>query len=425
MLKGMRTNRAGMISLLALAVFLATLVLALAGLVRVLPAFLSWSHPDDLIPYYNAATALNAGNSPYVYGYLYPPFFAAVLRPLATLSLETASGAWLVLNLLAMLITAGLGTKILGSGRAAFPIALAIVVLIPASSETLLYGQVNLLIALLIVGSLYFASQSPPQSGSDMIAGALLGLAVAIKVYPIMIAIAFIIRRRYRSLLSMLVTLGCTVVIGLLLGGGPENTIYYFANLLPGLMGTWNPFPMNQSVYGVAARFFSVNTFEFPVFTADNFVTVTSYPLINMPEIGRILAQLLSAAVLISSCLVLFGRVRSTGGRLPIYADFAILVSASLITSPITWDYYYSLLVVPYLAVLASLRLSRPIPWLVVALSMFFIAVQRYWRPLVVYVNSPFLALFGFLGVSMLWVLLLYKVASGRLDTGSQIGPIT
>lgn len=420
MLREMRLSASGFMSYIGLGIFLLALGLALAGLIRVLPAFLLVSEPVDLSVFYEAARSLNAGRTPYVPGYLYPPFFAVLVRPLATLSLATASIIWLLLNLVAMVAAAALSARFVRASRGAFFVALVTITLIPASSSTLLLGQVNLLVTLLVVGTLVICLRSPLDSRSEFIAGSLLGLAIAIKVFPIRIAASFIIRRRFYAILAMLLTLFGTIVLGILFGGGVENTIYYFTDLLPKLISQSASNPENQSLYGVVARLFSSTTHRFAVLTDDNFVTVTLLPFINIPEAGKVIGQLLSGTILILSCLAILLGLKQTRGKLPFYSDFAVLILASLIASPISWDYYYTLLSVPYLVVSVSQLMSRQSIRVGLALSMLLVAVERYWRPLLVYTNSPWVTLFGFVGVTIMWAIVVYgvvQISSSRKES--------
>lgn len=73
--------------------------LFLVGLLRALPAFTQIAFQFDFDYYLRAAGAINKGQSPYqVTGYIYPPFFAAALRPLAWFPKATAHLAWFGVN---------------------------------------------------------------------------------------------------------------------------------------------------------------------------------------------------------------------------------------------------------------------------------------------------------------------------------------
>ncbi|NJM09126.1 DUF2029 domain-containing protein [Candidatus Gracilibacteria bacterium] len=109
----------------------------------------------DFATYYLAAQALNAGRSPYdatvIEGlaqqagvphaaYLYPPLFAAVLRPLALLPFPLANALWLIFNLALFLLGVLLLSRLLALPRRWLPLLLLGSLLVPALHHTLELG---------------------------------------------------------------------------------------------------------------------------------------------------------------------------------------------------------------------------------------------------------------------------------------------
>ena len=143
-------------------------LLALIGLVRVLPALCGQGDaPFDFANYYRAASALNEGRPLYGAGYLYPPFFAAILRPRAALPLPMAANVWNAVNILMACLIPVFVARIAVPGMARlrhYACAFALTWLIPATYESILLGQVNLLIAASLCGTVMLTQSRRTQS---------------------------------------------------------------------------------------------------------------------------------------------------------------------------------------------------------------------------------------------------------------------
>ncbi len=116
-------RRATIVTEILLALFTAALIMG--GFIRILPTLIRQPGSYDFAAYYVAARVLNAqdvlyddarmadaatiGSEKVAFPrYIYPPFFAALLRPLATLPFITASRIWFVFNLVCLWSAIGL-----------------------------------------------------------------------------------------------------------------------------------------------------------------------------------------------------------------------------------------------------------------------------------------------------------------------------
>src|SRR5262245_8940162 len=101
---------------LSVSVSIVAIILAIAGFVRILPSLIRVPDNYDFAAYYVAARALNANyplyDDTYMANaaitsegivrfpkYIYPPFFAIVLRPIGLLSFYQAKTLWFFLNI--------------------------------------------------------------------------------------------------------------------------------------------------------------------------------------------------------------------------------------------------------------------------------------------------------------------------------------
>jgi hypothetical protein len=404
----------------AYAVLAGTLLLAIVGFARVLVPLLRVPSQLDFGAYYVAARLLNADLNVYQASaanhvalgiahiphtsYIYPPFFAVLLRPLALLSYRDAEIVWFCCNVLLLGVVCLLLAPLLRISWRWSAVLFGASVVVPAVYDTWLLGQVSILLTALLLASLLLTYTPMPTVRRDVVAGLLLGLAVAIKLYPLVLVGVYLRHRRWRVLQGIMYSLGGAFVVGTLWGGGWSTTWYWFTDVLPAT-STMAPFPANQSLRGVVERFFTATTFQVPVLNAQNITTVVLTPIVDSPKIALILVLGGSALILFVTIGVMLQRSAQPDEQaLPL--DFALATTVMCLVTPVVWDLYYVHLLFP-LALLASVYRDRSGVLWAVALACLFLVLQRYWRYSLLYVQSPWFMMCGFLAVSLLWVMLL------------------
>ena len=191
---------------------------------------------NDFPLYWQAARDLLAGRSPYdvatgLHGYVYLPWFAWALTPLALLPLAFAAWCWYVANLA---FTWFAGRRLLAAMReAAVPahpvtIALAALPLAGLFHDNLMLGQANLLLLLLVALTVSGAARGVP-----------LGLAAVLKMPAAVLALPLALRARWRALLGAAVAVVVTVGLPLLVPGGVERLGEWRAKVIaPAAAGT-------------------------------------------------------------------------------------------------------------------------------------------------------------------------------------------
>jgi alpha-1,2-mannosyltransferase len=177
-----------------------------------------------------ARTAANPAAAVYAVGdwappYAYPPFFAAVLTPLARLPFETAATIWragVVLCLVGCIPLLGQLARVeSGQGVPAWRTwglgVLALLFFNPAH-ETLLLGQIGALI--LVLSSAGLVCMQKRTFTWDTAGGILLGLATAVKVFPGVFLLYALARRRWGAVAGGAAAfVGCFLLGGVTLGG--------------------------------------------------------------------------------------------------------------------------------------------------------------------------------------------------------------
>ncbi|WP_433301241.1 glycosyltransferase 87 family protein [Actinoplanes sp. CA-030573] len=182
------------------------------------------------------------------YGFTYPPFAALVLSPLAITSWPVAVAAALVLNAAAVtLLIRWYFVPILRRRGCPLwtPCALMFLgfLVFEPSRDTFSYGQVNLLLLVLVCGDL-----RSRRSG-----GIGIGLAAAIKLTPVIFIGYLVLSRRYRQAATASVTAVLATVLALLAAPDASREFWTDAFWDTGRIGELY-YVSNQSLRGVVAR---------------------------------------------------------------------------------------------------------------------------------------------------------------------------
>ncbi|MDT0533167.1 glycosyltransferase family 87 protein [Micromonospora sp. DSM 115977] len=187
-------------------------LVALLALAAVLPAlYLPGLVHDffDLKIYMRAMDWWAAGNPLYDYVqpdrvqgelyFTYPPFSALLLRPFALLPLGATVAIFTVLTGLAVVVTTRwlLAPVIARHGLPrvfSLTVAVLLVLAVESTRETITFGQINMLLVVLILADLLFAVPR-----ASRWAGVGVGLATALKLFPGIFIVYLLATRRWRA----------------------------------------------------------------------------------------------------------------------------------------------------------------------------------------------------------------------------------
>ncbi|MBV9282118.1 MAG: DUF2029 domain-containing protein [Chloroflexi bacterium] len=185
--------------------------------------FLRLSHVEARLVY---PLTLQNGVLPY----LYPPYFALIVAPLAKLPYSAAYLIWLLVNCAVLLATLfALERCGLLGRRAATAARLASICSLPVVM-TLALGQVSILICALLTLS-YCASRN----GREELAGVALALALIKPPYVLPVLVVLVAQRRWRSPAAFALTCVVLLAAPIPLLGASIDTIY--AHLLAAVTG--------------------------------------------------------------------------------------------------------------------------------------------------------------------------------------------
>lgn len=187
------------------------------------------------------------------YGFTYPPFAALTMLPMAYVGWHVAIAISLVLTVGASLtvvywFVAPMARRHGWTPWFAVAIAACLLAVFEPLRETLLFGQVNALLLLLVVADLLLLVR-----GNRSLAGVGIGIATAIKLTPGIFIVYLLITRRYRA---AIVAGGATLAATLLAGAvAPDASREFWTDALwdTSRVGS-QAFVSNQSLSGVIYR---------------------------------------------------------------------------------------------------------------------------------------------------------------------------
>jgi hypothetical protein len=368
----------------------------------------------DFLSYYVGASAIQQGKPLYtlethdsvsasigirqVGRYLYPPTLALLIQPFLLVSPYVASLFWFFVNVGLLLI--GVGSLLRQSNlqdhrlRAAL---LLLPVLFTPVLMTVYLGQINILIFML-VALVWLAFVD----GRRYTSGAVLALAVWIKLWPIILIAYFVWKREWKVVAGALVGL---LLIGALTFAlaGDGQTVGFFTDKLPEIAQGTEPGidHLNQSIPGVFAKVFAPSS---------KYV----YPLIESPTLARqgsraVILLLIGATVLLSSRpIVLKDREQFS-------TEFMLVVIAAMLITGRLFESNLTLLLPAYFFIAEKLHREPRISWRQIGLPVVSVVLIDLHRVIWTLANPDkqalpwFLLIFPFLGVMLLWFILAEK----------------
>jgi hypothetical protein len=300
---------------------------------------------SDLTPYYGAARRILAAQSPYTEaGYIYPPFLAFLLTPLALTDYVTARWIWFWCSQAFLLLAAWLTWRALGRDRTAACCVACVWALAGAAAENFVLGQLGPLLVLLLVLVYWRAATTQ---------GAAAGAGFSLKLIPGVLSLVPILRRDWRAVAVLMAVAAAGVlvpsaVVSRLKSGPPLAVQSDF------LMGT--PAVLNWSLPAVALRI--ADPPISPARVPETWERSTGPQGPHLPRRQRWLSAGIGAGVLLAglAALVLVCRGRLSAAQAP-WAS-AALISLSVAASPIAWS-HYQILQYPGLALLLCHAVRR------------------------------------------------------------------
>ena len=265
----------------------------------------------------------------------HPPTSILLALPLAKLDFQTSLLAWNLLSLVALAGCLWIIFRLLEVRLSAVALCstLAALLLCHPLWEGIRLGQLSLILALLLTGT-----WSAERSGRPALAGATLGVATAIKLFPGFLLLYYAWRREWRVVAAGSLTLSLLTGLTALVLGVMAYTDY-FLTVLPHIYWfrvAWN----NASIAGFWCRLFDPE----PGMAQQIWLTDPLCYSARAAAVGYWLSSLVVLCLLARATRRV--KTQEDGDR-----AFALATTAMLLISPITWSHYFLVLLAP-LAVL-------------------------------------------------------------------------
>jgi len=298
----------------------------------------------DFRVYYAAAAALNTGEDIYnidalsqvwrekgdvdLISYLhhvfpYPPLFAVLLRPLTAVPVIAAARIWLIFCVLLWFIGLALLFAFLElrPKQLHFWLLAFVGLRFEPVLSSLTYGQVNILLYVLVIASLYSLKKDFPVWAGFFLAG-----AIMLKITPVVLLAYYCLRKCYR------VSIWTGVFFLLLLGISCASVGYsahlkYALEVFPSLSNGFIH-SYNQSIMAWFLRLFEAAGWS------------EQFPL------ARLLARLTGLGFVFATFWYLWKKPRPMSGYSP--AEISLCILLISLVSPVSWSYHWVWVILPF-----------------------------------------------------------------------------
>jgi len=296
----------------------------------------------DLDSYLRASRRLAAGETIYVdelFPYMYPPFLAFLLTPLAFIDPGAAKLAWYLLNVAFIVLTLVLLSRLARPqpGRRWLLAFLSLLFTLRFLIDSCHRGQANILVLALCVLTLYSVS-----SGNTARAALFLAMAIAVKLTALLLLAYFICRKKFRLCGLTAAFLALLMLLPALASGFRRN-LEHLRQYPRVAANIYDRDKLNQSLVNFTFHLLH------PVARRDN---VNIHLLHLDAAAAKWLAGLLALAMLLATAR----RCRADAGGGPgTNIEFAVVITLMLLISPVSRKDHFVTLLVPYFFYLQAL----------------------------------------------------------------------
>lgn len=264
------------------------------------------------------------------------PFSTLVMWPIAGLPALTAKHAWILFSLFCLIPIAWILRSITGLSYQRIALVFALSFPLYRNVE---FGQFYIFLLLLIAAACWSWLR-----GWYALAGALVAIAAACKIFPLLLFVFFLQRRAWRALIAGSLTLAAAVALSIAVFGLNVHRTYLHEILPSAMHGeAMPPYVTNASISGILHILFLSEP------------TWNPHPWHSSVLCYAILLPLLSTLLLAPAILLIRRDDKSAARAL---LEWSALLTASLAVSTIPASYNFVLMVLP-MCVLSALLLER------------------------------------------------------------------
>ena len=288
--------------------------------------------------------------------FTYPPTWYLLFTPFTWMDWRDAHDVWLVANLLFVGASVVLILLAVGYRPRSSEESLALATLILGFSPlifSLKECQANSLVLLTVCAALYLASR-----GKNAGPGALIALGAAIKVFPGILLLYFLWKRKFRLAAFGFASLAVIMLLSISVIGWDVH-YWYFFKVAPTWASNISAFDMNQSIAGVAAR----------ALVGGEGIS----PIVHRPGLARwliTLSQVVLLAMVVWTC-----RTRARRLTDPVWMEIGLVIVFYQLASTWVLIHHLQWLLIPYLLVwgIAARDVSRPSFGLLAAIGLSYL----------------------------------------------------
>ena len=339
----------------------------------------------------------------------HPPLLFLLLLPMAGFTLSKAAVVWFcvslgVLFVLAATLADAYSSSLPGHRTARFGvvlIAFGALFLWPPVQYNFAKGQWSIVVALLL--ALCWRFHVRGQHGA---AGASLGIATAVKLFPALLGFYFLARRP-RTVVWMVVAAVAALGLPLVWMGGPQ-TVRLFIEQSQANVSYWETFPaVTYSLHGLLARIMVGGAW--------------ARPLVHAPLLARILGILSAAVLIVLATRILRGRTDPDEREGARFAGWTILLA---VLNPLAMAHTGVILALP-IVLLAQALASDHRTWPKVAWTAGVALVSIPAHTLIFLASQPIEPWQGPLVIALpLWGTLLLFCAAIAASTSTVASPV-
>lgn len=345
----------------------------------------------DVYVYWYALNNWFSGNSLYdwyalpdykMYPFTYPPFGAWALSPLTWFDYETAARLMIMaIALQTAVIVALVGRSLGWSWGSAFAIAPWAAILVQQCLEPFTqsvgFAQVNTAMMALVMIDV----AAPPSWKGRGVAS---GLAAAIKLTPAIAVLIFLLRRQWRSAITMVATSLAVTLLSWVISPGESARFFFDAMWDPQRAGDAY-YTSNQNLKGFVARALPENTWSiaWAITVALALVAAVWLCLRIQAAATSVVTPHVIYDDAAPSAVATTPAAPALPENLTTLLTAAVIMTLGLLVSPITWSHHWVWGLASVVALIAvALRLkSAPLAALALVQGALFIMAPHWWFP--------------------------------------------
>jgi hypothetical protein len=323
------------------------------------------------------------------------PFSTLAIWPLTGMAPLAAKHVWLIFNLLLLFPIAWLMRAV--SGLSLLQIGCLFGMCFPLQ-RNLLYGQYYIVLLGILTAACWAA-----QRNRNYLAGSLVALGVAVKIFPVILTLHFIRKKNWAAVFACVLTgILCVLVSVWVFGWSLHRT--YLLQVLPWTMRGEVLDPYNLGSSSLSTLLHRLFLFE-PQWNA--------HPALHAPWLLAILHPALQLALLVPAVLWIDTRVSSPAR---ISLEWSALLLATLTFTPLPASYHFTVLILPVAVLCGQLMQERRWILVVVVLGLFLAVGYPGWNTAPVDGWEALLHVKRLYALGLLTAVALYLMRNGRAE---------